>query len=363
MTTDQRISVRLHLTNVAGAGAIQLLQSLLPALELVSNYSVTHIFLPERGKLSTYRSTYSTTVSEIYHREMPNALSRMLECTLFSRRFDGCTPLLVLGDLPLRCQGPQTLFVQTPNLLKPLRQTYNLDGIKYFISRALFRLSMQRVHAFIVQTEVMRKELERTYPGIVGRVHVVAQPVPVWLLHSGLNRQGRIKAASSNLNLFYPAAGYPHKNHKLLSQLDSNVSWPVEKLLLTLDASCHPAPKLRWIHCIGFLNPQKMIETYAEVDALLFLSKDESYGFPLIEAMFVGLPIVCSDLPYARTLCGDDAIYFHPDRPDSLLQALMTLKSRLDNGWWPNWQERLACLPKNWDEVAHKMLEIACHLK
>ena len=36
------------------------------------------------------------------------------------------------------------------------------------------------------------------------------------------------------------------------------------------------------------------------MDALLFLSTDESYGFPLIEAMFVGLPIICPDLPYAR---------------------------------------------------------------
>lgn len=351
--------MRLHLTNVAGAGASQLLQSLLPALELVPNCSVTHIFLPERGGLASY-SSRTTTNAEIYRRRLPNAVSRMLECTLLAGRFDGDTPLLVLGDLPLLCRGPQTVFVQTPNLLGSAQLGFGTDGIKYWISRYLFRLGMQRVRAFIVQTEVMRNALERTYPDIVGRVHVIAQPVPIWLLHSGLQRQGRAGVKGQDLDLIYPAAGYPHKNHNLLAQLDPNAGWPVERLTLTLDAALHPAKRLSWVNCCGFLSPQAMINYYAEVDALLFLSKDESFGFPLIESMFVGLPIVCPELPYARTLCGDEAIYFDLNDPDSLRQALITLKSRLDVGWWPDWRERLACLPKDWEEVAEKMLKITC---
>jgi glycosyltransferase involved in cell wall biosynthesis len=103
-----------------------------------------------------------------------------------------------------------------------------------------------------------------------------------------------------------------------------------------------------------------MITSYSQVDALLFLSKDESYGFPLIEAMFVGLPIVCPDLPYARTLCGDHAFYFNPDQPESLRQALLALQLQLKKGWWPDWQDRLANIPPDWDTVARKMLAVAC---
>ena len=363
MSTDHpRTPVRLHLTNVAGAGASQLLQSLLPALELVPRFSVTHIFLPERGKLASYLSSSTTTVTEAYRRTLPNAASRMLECTLLAGRFDGDSPLLVLGDLPLLCSGSQTVFVQTPNLLRPAQLRLGADGIKYWISRSLFRLGMHRVRAFIVQTEVMRDALERTYPDVAGRVHVIAQPVPTWLLHSGLKRQGRASVKGQNLNLIYPAADYPHKNHNLLARLDPHTGWPVERLTLTIDAATHPAQRLSWVHCCGFLSPQAMIKSYAEVDALLFLSKDESFGFPLIESMFVGLPIVCPDLPYAHILCGDEAIYFDPDHPDSLRQALITLKSQLDKGWWPDWRERLAFLPKDWEEVAEKMLEITCGL-
>ena len=48
-----------------------------------------------------------------------------------------------------------------------------------------------------------------------------------------------------------------------------------------------------------------------DADALLFLS-EKDFGFPLIEAMYLGLPIVCPDLPFARALW-NDAIYFDPN--------------------------------------------------
>jgi glycosyltransferase involved in cell wall biosynthesis len=103
-----------------------------------------------------------------------------------------------------------------------------------------------------------------------------------------------------------------------------------------------------------------MIDAYSKIDAVLFLSKTESYGFPLVEAMFVGLPIVCPDLPYAHTLCGDQAIYFDPDQPDSLREALFRLHSFLEEGWWPDWRERMSRIPKDWQTVARRFLEVAC---
>jgi len=354
-------SIRLHLTNVAGAGATQLLLSLLPALERDTDVVIERIDLPNRGKLADYRSKNASTVSEVYRRRLPNPLSRLLECTLLARRFDGDSPLLVLGDLPLRCRGPQTVFVQTPHLIKPECLRLGAAGIKYGLARALFRAGMGRVRAFIVQTDVMRDALVRSYPRIAGRVHVVAQPVPEWLLRSGLKRQSRTREPGAALQLIYPAAGYPHKNHALLSRIDTRTAWPVEKLILTINPIANPSPLLPWVQCCGFLSPQGMIEAYAQMDGLIFLSKEESYGFPLVEAMFVGLPIVCPDLPYARALCGGQAIYFDPHDPEALRKALATLQTRLDQGWWPDWHEQLVDMPKDWAAVARRMLDIACN--
>jgi glycosyltransferase involved in cell wall biosynthesis len=359
--TEPRPTVRLHLTNVAGAGATQLLKSLLPALERDPAVQVSEIHLPDRGDLAQYQARNPATRAHPYRRRLPNALSRLLECTLLGRQFSGPSPLLVLGDLPLRCQAPQTVFVQTPHLTAPARSHWGPDGIKFAISRWVFRRNARYARAFIVQTAVMKDALVTTHPQVADRVHVLAQPVPDWLLGAGVQRSGRRAGLDDKLSLVYPAAGYPHKNHRLLGQIDPADAgqWPVERLTLTLAPDRSPAPAVSWVECSGFLQPARMIDLYRHTDALLFMSTDESYGFPLIEAMFVGLPIVCPDLPYARTLCGDGAIYFDPRSIDALKAAVSTLQSRLRGGWWPDWTLQLASIPRDWESVARAMLDIA----
>ena len=113
---EDRPALRVHLTNVAGAGATRLLQSLLPALERDAQARIDEIHLPDRGELAGYQPQHAGTSAMVYRRRLPNALSRLLECTLLARRFEGSSPLLVLGDLPLACHAPQTVFVQTPHL-------------------------------------------------------------------------------------------------------------------------------------------------------------------------------------------------------------------------------------------------------
>lgn len=358
---QQRKAVRLHLTNIAGLGATQLLNSLLPSFERSADFILEEIYLPARGDLAHYQVARPDTKLARYRRYLPNAVSRLLECTLFGSRFSGATPLLVLGDVPLRCKAKQTVFVQTPLLTQSASTGRRIGAIKYWIARWLFRRNLRYASAFIVQTEAMKSALIATYPEIMDRVHVIAQPVPCWLLESQLKRGRRNEQARSGLRLFYPAADYPHKNHRLLNaiQADQANAWPVSELLLTIPENLNPNPALAWIHCVDRLAPDAVVDAYAAADALLFLSVSESFGFPLVEAMWIGLPIVCPDLPYARTLCGEQAIYFNPEDVHSLYAALVELNERLDSGWWPEWSESLKGIPQSWQEVATAMLELA----
>jgi glycosyltransferase involved in cell wall biosynthesis len=357
----ERKAVRLHLTNIAGLGAVQLLQSLLPNFERLPNYKLEEVYLPSRGELSNYEATCPETKLIYYKRYLPNSISRLLECTLFGRKFDSTTPLLVLGDIPLRSKAKQTVFVQTPLLVHGSSTGRYLGAIKYWIARWLFRLNSGYVSAFIVQTQAMKTALVDSYPEIKGRVHVIAQPAPTWLLESQLKRTERNIRADSGLRFFYPAAVYPHKNHSLLSALQSDQAkaWPVSELLLTIPESLNPNPAISWIHCVDRLTPDNVIKAYETADALLFLSLSESYGFPLVEAMWIGLPIICPDRPYARALCGDQAIYFNPESLNSLHGAVVDLNQRLDSGWWPEWSENLKAIPRDWEEVAAAMLGLA----
>ena len=58
---------------------------------------------------------------------------------------------------------------------------------------------------------------------------------------------------------------------------------------------------------------------------------------PLIEAMTLGLPIVCADLPYARGLCGGEAIYFNPLSASSAWEAIAELQRVTELQPDPEW--------------------------
>lgn len=356
---DNRKAVRLHLTNIVGLGAVSLLQSLLPSLVTQPNYRLEEVYLPAGGELSNFRLFEYETVLTYYKRYLPNSVSRLLECTLLGGKFDGVTPLLVFGDIPIKCKSKQTVFVQNILLVRGASTGRQLGAVKYLIARWLFQLNMKYVSSFIVQTEAMESSLIDSYPETRGRIHVIAQPAPTWLLGSQLKRTKFQNGTELGLRLFYPAASYPHKNHRILSEISKSTSWPISELILTIPESLNPNPFASWIRCVDKLQPHAVLDVYRTADALLFLSLSESFGFPLVEAMWIGLPIICPDLPYARTLCGEQAIYFDPHDVDSLHTAINELSSRRDSCWWPDWSTNLEKIPQDWDEVADAMLRVA----
>ncbi len=350
--------LNIAMTNVAGLGAIQLTTSLIPALEAVPGLSIGRIYLPDRGPLSAYCRLSPGPVPLATVRRLPNALSRLVECTVGGARFSSAATLLVLGDVPLRTTAPQILFVQTPHILAGLSTAVGLDGVKFRIMRAIFRANAPRVAAFIVQSEVMRDALVKEYRIDPSRVMIVQQPPPEWL-RTAPKPPRQARTVGAPLCLFYPAAEYPHKNHKLLNRLAlQDWSAVVARLTLTIDKFGDRDDELG-LDLVGRLGPAEMLQCYESSDALLFLSTAESYGFPLVEAMWLGLPIVVADRPYARALCGDQALYFDEFDPRKLIDALCDLKGRLDQGWRPDWRDRLAELPKDWTAVADAIAAIA----
>lgn len=355
-----RSSIRLHLTNIIGLGAVRLLQSLLPSLVGQRGYMIKEAYLPSIGDLANFRMFDEGTTVSTYKRYLPKAISRLLECTVMGSQFDGASPLLVFGDIPIKCTAKQTVFVQSPLMVSGASTGRQLGALKYWIARWLFRRNMKYVSNFIVQTEAMRTALVDSYPEIKSRIHVIAQPAPSWLIDAQIKRTEFTPANANGLRLFYPAAFYPHKNHKILGKINTATAyWPISKLILTIPENINPNPNVPWVRCIDKLKPEAVVDVYQNVDALIFLSLSESYGFPLVEAMWIGLPIICPDLPYARTLCGDQALYFDPYDVDSLNAAVIQLSKVLHEGWWPDWSLCLNKIPRDWDDVASAMLKIA----
>lgn len=356
-----RPRLRIHLTNVTGTGAVRLAESLLPRLIDNEIAQISKVFLPSNGALAKWGAEYPHVPTQNIVRRLPNSVSRLFECALPSRIVRGSDPVLVLGDLPLFCDAPQTLFIQTPHLTGQGNKYSVRDWLKYAVSRSVLRRNLHLVQAAIVQTEPMRLALLQSYPELGGRLHVIPQPVPQWLMSAKGSRKGPLCSSGNGLQLIYPAACYPHKNHKILGSISDEEAQiaGVGSISVTLEATEFPYPQSSWIRTVGRLDPAGMLELYANADALVFPSLQESFGFPLIEAMHVGLPIVAADRSFARVLCGDEAIYFDPLSARSLETALHELNKRIKAGWWPDWSSQLNQLPDSWQEVADRILTIS----
>jgi glycosyltransferase involved in cell wall biosynthesis len=198
----------------------------------------------------------------------------------------------------------------------------------------------------------METELLLSYPKLKNRVVVQPQPVP--LNFTKIDRTSLIrnkKTEDNYINLFYPAAAYPHKNHDFLYVIDKILNKFERKINISVtltNEEFEPYMQLNQVKNLGRLNTTRMIQEYESVDGLLFLSTAESFGLPLLEATTFNLPIISVDLPYARWMCEDSGVYFDLNE-DSFENAINNFISNL--GTSINYSEELKKFPNDWDEV------------
>ncbi|MBN1296983.1 glycosyltransferase family 4 protein [bacterium] len=66
----------------------------------------------------------------------------------------------------------------------------------------------------------------------------------------------------------------------------------------------------------------KMPDLYHGALALVMPSLAEGFGLPVAEAMAMGLPVVCSDIPVFHEITGDHALFCDPYNPHSIEEAV-----------------------------------------
>lgn len=130
--------------------------------------------------------------------------------------------------------------------------------------------------------------------------------------------------------LVYPAVTHPHKNHRfLLEMMRDHWREPDLRLVLTggrgsahADVEACTDPRVRHLGRVSAADRNGLV---AMSTALLFPSAYEGFGAPLIEAMTLGAPVVCSDRTCLPEVVGDAALVLplHADAwRDALDQAV-----------------------------------------
>lgn len=243
---------------------------------------------------------------------------------------------------------------------RPARTVLLVQDAKYFYKtqhlldslsprrRAVFQLkklwldySVRVADHVTVQTQTMADSITEQIPSVRPRIKVIPHG-PGYLEEPQHCRSAR-RRVSDALEVSYVALYRNYKNFEVLCRairILAGRGGPV-RLHLTLNFDDDPAARavIDYATAIGVadrivnhgeLEWPGVSELYQSSHVFVFPSVCESFGFPQVEAMAFGLPVVAADTSVNREICGYAASYFPANDESRLADLLQGLYRKPD---------------------------------
>lgn len=225
--------------------------------------------------------------------------------------------------VPQMVRGPSVVTVHDLLLLNHLED----EGSAQFLARRLTS-SVRRACKVVADSKTTADNLLATFPELKGKVEVA-------LL--GFDSPD-VNAVSDVVKNHYSDKPYavmlgchrPRKNLGLALAAMDRVCATGRVVRLLITSHVHPyfqsllrtAPN--WVTHLGLISKQEIFALLRGAVALLFPSRYEGFGLPVLEAMAAGCPVLALDTPINREI-GGDAAWLLADDPDVWAVAIQTL--------------------------------------
>jgi glycosyltransferase involved in cell wall biosynthesis len=79
---------------------------------------------------------------------------------------------------------------------------------------------------------------------------------------------------------------------------------------------------VKWVNHV---SDEELKALYQRAVCLVYPSFYEGFGFPPLEAMTCGCPVIVSNVASLPEVCGDAALYCNPNNPDDIIEKVMTV--------------------------------------
>jgi len=235
--------------------------------------------------------------------------------------------------LPLALTCPAVLTVHDLAYLSPHFHTWRL---RHYL-RLFTRISVRRARKVIAVSNYTREQIVRHYPE--------AEPKTV-VVHNGLDpiyadvpSEAAVTHVLEQLGqrdpyILYTGTIEPRKNIPRIVQAFEAVAarsqtrfdllicgawgWRVEASRTAIEGS-----RFRdRIKLLGYLDAAQLPPLTAGARALVYPSLDEGFGFPALEAMAVGTPVIVSDRASLPEIVGDAGIQVDPFNVIAIAEAM-----------------------------------------
>jgi len=238
--------------------------------------------------------------------------------------------------LPLSLPCPAVLTVHD---LAYLRGGLHNARLQMYL-RLLTSLAIARAARIIAVSQSTRRELEARYPRARGRVSVVYPGLDPQFWHppaASAIRAFRERLGLSRPYLLFVGTIEPRKNlPRLVRAFEKAVqeaSLPHELVVCGPWGWRHEAaaralarsPLRQRIRRLGYLPQEELPLLYAGAELLAYPSLLEGFGFPPLEAMALGTPVLTSDTSSLPEVVGTAAVTVSPLSVEGIAQGILRL--------------------------------------
>jgi len=240
------------------------------------------------------------------------------------------------------------------------------------IEIAAFSRTVNNADFFVVESSYIKERLSTVWGVSHDRIEVCPNSLSQALIVDSKHLVKRPDILKGKFILLYVSRFYPYKNHEFILKVANYLRFKnIEDVvfLITVDDNIDGAKNFlqrtkaqgleRMIINIGEIPQNELIKWYKISDALFYPSSLETFGNPLIEAMSFGLPIFVVDLPYAKAVCGDAALYFSNDSVEDTAEKILAIKKseELRKELSSKSLQKFSQLP-TWEQTVNRYLSI-----
>jgi glycosyltransferase involved in cell wall biosynthesis len=243
----------------------------------------------------------------------------------------GCDVALSTNMLLERCRTPQVVHHQNLVLFQPWREAAR-GGAKILASSWLARRAMARSEGNVFISEHMRQQASRIVPRTRGRSRVIYNGLD----RAALGGAGLASEWSGEPRILAVTGELPHKDNptliRALAELVArrpDVPWRLDVAFTgrldperELARSLGVADRIRWL---GLVDESRLGLLYRKAMCLMFTSRVEGFGIPIIEAMARGCPVVACDCSAMPEIAGDAALLVEPSNALAFAEAATRL--------------------------------------
>lgn len=336
------MNILINASNLKLGGGIQVSDSICSSLECFPQHHFFVVFSEHLEKTKDSISDYKNVTTYSY--TIPNSLSVLfwgrdafldnlvkkekIDCvlTVFGpSRWDPCCPH-VCGFARLQLVFPESPFYTRMGFFEKRKSQLSNILIKHMFTR--------KTSEFWCENEWVSKRVEQSFRGahcytVTNYYNQVFDCPESWIQFP--------LPPFNGITVLNIGANYPHKNLGIIVEMArvfmSKSPETSVRFVLTLDEVSDnrnmsfvvPDDVRNYFLLIGKVDISACPSLYQQANIMFQPSLLECFTATYPEAMRMQVPIVTTDLEFARGLCGDAAVYFDPLDPEDAVEKIMSI--------------------------------------